>query len=338
MRASLFNLIFFTKKKARAEYIQSISQTVIEKFPSRVIFITDDTETDEDYLNTRVSVLSSKEGECDIACDFIQIDVAGKHQERVPFVILPQLLPDLPIYVIWAEDPADDSLLFTELKKLATRFILDSESTTNLSTFAKKLLELQSPDRDIADLNWARTLSWRELLASTFYSAERLERLRKSTKIQILYNAQESEFYCHTQIQGIYLQGWLGTQLDWQLEKMETEKGKITYFYKRDGGQVEITLYPEWHETLKSGSILSIDITTEEENHFSFGRDLELPHHVSMRFSTLEKCDIPLRYIFAKEESGQSLVKEITFKGTSKHYLNLLQMIKDRKEFTFCEY
>lgn len=58
MRASLFNLIFFTKKKTRSQYIRDISQKVIEKFPSRVIFITADPDAGEDYLHTRVSVLS----------------------------------------------------------------------------------------------------------------------------------------------------------------------------------------------------------------------------------------------------------------------------------------
>ena len=312
---------------------------MIEKFPSRVIFITEDVESKEDYLNTRVSVLSLQNGSSDIACDFIQIDVAGKQEERVPFVILPHILPDLPVYVIWAEDPANQSPLFAQLQKLATRLIFDSESITSLSQFAQNLIHFDTEMRvDIADLNWARMESWRDLLASTFYSAERLDQLQKSTKIQICYNAQESAIYCHTQIQSIYLQGWLATQLGWQLEKLHSENGKVTFLYKRQGGTVEITLLSEFHETLKPGIILSVDLETEDQNHFSLGRQLETPNHVCMRFSTLEKCDMPLKYIFAKDESGQSLVKEICHRGTSKHYLNLLEQIKDRKEFSFCEY
>ncbi len=338
-RASLFNLIFFTKKKTRAEYIQTISRSVVDKFPSRVIFITADTDTEEDYLNTRVSVLSSERKESDIACDFIQIDVAGKPEERVPFVILPHILPDLPIYVIWAEDPADTSPLFTQLQKLANRMIFDSEAVEDLSGFAKHLLHFSIlPHCDVADLNWARIESWRELLASTFYTEERLAKLCKASKIQIFYNAQESAFTCHTQIQAIYLQGWLGSQLGWTVEKIEKDQKKMTIFYKHNTGTVEVNLYPEVQPDLKPGSILSLDIETEEQDHFSFGRSLDTPHHVQMRFSTLEKCDIPLHYIFAKDESGQSLVKEICHKGTSNHYLSLLQKIKDRKELSLCEY
>ena len=338
-RASLFNLIFFTKKKARAEYIRAISQNVIEKFPSRVIFITEDADSKEDYLNTRVSVQSLENSSSDIACDFIQIDVAGKQEERVPFVILPHILPDLPVYVIWGENPANESPLFTQLQKLATRLIFDSESITSLSTFAQNLIHFDREMRvDVADLNWARMESWRDLLTSTFYSEERIAELRKSTKIQICYNAIESAIYCHTQIQSIYLQGWLATQLGWQLEKLDSQNGKVTLLYNRQGGTIEISLFPESHEALKPGTILSVDLETEDQHHFSFGRELKTPNHVCMRFSSLEKCDMPLKYIFAKDESGQSLVKEICHRGTSKHYLNLLEQIKDRKEFSFCEY
>jgi len=337
VRASLFNLIFYTKKKLRAEYIRDISQKVLEKFPSRVIFITSDTEGD--YLNTRVSVLPVNEKESDIACDFIQIDVAGSQAQKVPFVLLPHIVPDLPVYVIWAEDPKEASPLFNEVKKLASRIIFDSEAISDLSTFSKNLLEIaKTPNLDIADLNWARMESWRDLMASTFYTDKRLDQLRKTTKIQILYNARESDYTCHTQIQAIYLQGWLSAQLDWTLSNATQEKGKYTLTYARVGGEVEIVLYPEWQENIKAGDILSVDLETEDQHHFSFGRNLDMPHHVNMRLSTLEKCDIPLKYIFAKDESGGALVKEICHKGTSKHFLNLLKQIQDRKEFSNCEH
>lgn len=330
MRASLFNLVFYTKKSTRDTYIRTLSERVIEKFPSRILFITEDTDENADYLNTRVSVLPSGKGESDIACDFIGLDVAGSHVARIPFVILPHLLPDLPIYVIWAEDPHTTSPLFTQLQKLATRMIFDSESITNLSTFAENLLKFEEqPQLDVADLNWARMESWRELITSTFYTEERLAKLKQATKIQIFYNSKETAYCCHTAIQSIYLQGWLATQLGWQLEKREEN----TFTYSRENGTVSITLQPEYHEHLKAGSIVSIDLETEKQDHFSFGRDLDTPNHVSMRFSTLEKCDMPLKYIFSKDESGQSLVKEICHKGTSEHYLNLLHSLEAKKEY-----
>jgi hypothetical protein len=334
IRASLFNLIFYTKKNLRAQYVQTISQKVVAKFPSRILFITEDAETSENYLHTRASIIPIQQEGAEIACDLIQIDVGGAYKKRVPFVLLPHLLTDLPIYVVWGEDPSENTSLFQQLKKLAHRLIFDSESAQSLGTFANTLTALsKTPSQDIADLNWARMESWRELIASTFYTQERLEKLQKTSRIQILYNAQESAFCCHTQIQALYLQCWLSTQLGWKLEAISEKENASVFSYSNDKKKIEITLYPEWQAHIKAGSILSVDLETEEQDHFSFGRNLDLPHHVSMRFSTLEHCDMPLKYIFAKDESGQSLVKEICHKGTSQHFLHVLKNIQSQKEF-----
>lgn len=337
MRASLFNLIFYTKKNARAPYIHTISEKVIEKFPSRVLFITENPDEEQNYLNTRVSVVTSQEGQSEIACDSIQIEVAGTYRERVPFVLLPHILPDLPVYVIWAETPCEETPLFLQLQKLASRMIFDSECIEDLSTFAKTLVSLGTKNRfDIADLNWARVESWRQLLTTTFYPKERLEMLQHSSKIQIFYNAKKSETFCHTPIQSLYLQGWLASQLNWQLQSAVQKEGKWTLTYQGEKGPIEILLYPETHQSIKPGTIVSVDLETAHQDHFSFGCNLDQPHQVYMRFSTLEKCNMPLKYIFDKEESGKSLVKEICHRGTSHHFLNLLERLSERKEFSLC--
>lgn len=322
IRASLFNLIFYTKKTPREQYIRTIANRVIEKFPSRVIFITSDSKSDT--ITSKVSVQGA--GETGTACDFIEINVSEKLEDRVPFVILPHILTDLPIYVIWADDPSNGTPLFTEIKQLSTRIIFDSEGTKDLSAFAQSLIQLEKRHQfDVGDLNWARTENWRKLLASTFYTQERLAELKQCDSIQIVYNDHE--------IQSLYLQGWIATQLKWKLKKLSREEKKITLTYERQGGSVEVTLYPEQHKNLGPGSILSIDLHTQDQNHFSFGRSLDMPNQVNMRFSTLVQCNIPLQYLFAKEESGASLVKEICHKGTSSHFLDLLQQIKELNEY-----
>lgn len=333
MRASLFNLIFYLPKTERTPYLLTVAQKVIEKFPSRIIFITADKDTKEDILQTRVSVIPAMQGESDIACDRIEIDVSKNNESKVPFLILPHILTDLPVYLIWAEDTTLDNPLLPKLEKLASRLIFDSECAEKLSLFAQKLLKFyESSNCDIADLNWGRMESWRDLLSSTFYSPERLDNLKNSRTMQIFYNAQESASYCHTAIQSIYLQGWIACQMGWKLKTLKKEKGAFTFLYEKPNGPVEILIYPEKYTDIHPGAIVSVDLTTTDDVHFSFGRNLEMPHQVSMRFSTLKECAIPLKYMFAKAESGQSLVREISHKGTSTHFLNLLKLLS-RNEF-----
>lgn len=329
MRASLFNLIFYTEQTSRTDYVRTIAHKVIEKFPSRVIFITSDKKANDDFLQTGVSVLPVGNAKSEIACDLIEIKVSKATEKKIPFLILPHILTDLPIYVIWAKDPQVEDPLLQQLEKMASRLIFDSECSETLPGFAATLLNIhQNLNADVADLNWARMESWRDLLSSTFYTEERLEHLKKTKTIQIFYNGLKSEAYCHTLLQSIYLQGWLACQLDWKLIRADSQKTGFSFLYQKPGGQVEVTLYPEEHPAIHPGAIVSVDLTTEDEVHFSFGRDLQFPHQVSMRFSTLDRCAIPLKYFFAKAESGQSLVKEISNKGTSAHYLKLLKLLQ----------
>ena len=48
------------------------------------------------------------------------------------------------------------------------------------------------------------------------------------------------------------------------------------------------------------------------------------------------ECDLPSHYVFTKAESGQSLVKEICHRGTSEHYLKVLNLVKKMDTLGLC--
>jgi glucose-6-phosphate dehydrogenase assembly protein OpcA len=328
MRACLFNLIFYTEKTERTPYIHKIAQKVIDKFPSRVILITADKTSRENKIKTSVSLMSSTHPGYPIICDLIQLEVLGSQQARIPFIILPHILADLPVYLIWAEDPARENPLASQLEKIANRLIFDSECTDSLSRFAKALLhDRETFHCDVADLNWARGESWRDLLTETFYPEPMLEELKKTNKIQIEYNAQGTPFFCHTQIQALYLQGWLASQLGWQFEKIRKDKEKVYFSYKNGSDPVEVSLTPVSISNLPPGGVVSLDLETSSGLHCSFTHDQKIPLQVNVNVSHKERCEMPRHYLFARGDSGESLVKEICHKGTSAHYLKLLEQI-----------
>lgn len=336
-RACLFNLIFFTYKEHRSAYIQRLAQKVVEKFPSRVIFVSVDSKATQDFLKTEVSILSSSKGEFDVACDYIQIEAGGSHHERIPFVVLPHLLPDLPVYLLWAEDPCKSDPLCDHLGQLAGRLIFDSESTENLPHFASSLLEYHSKLHcDIADLNWARIESWRDMLSMAFYSEDKLKQVQHAKQISILFNAQETAFFCHTKIQAIYLQAWLSCQLRWEFQALKIEKNNLSFIYKGELNPIEITLSSEQHANLPPGLILSVEMMTTENEQFKFCRNLDRMHQITFQHSTLSQCDLPSYYIFTKAESGHSLVKEVCHRGTSEHFLKVLNLIKKMDSLGLC--
>ncbi|MBS3904427.1 MAG: glucose-6-phosphate dehydrogenase assembly protein OpcA [Simkania sp.] len=338
MRACLFNLILVTDKNARAAYIRGIAERVIEKFPSRILFVTIDRENKEDLLLTGVSVLNVKEAASDIACDLIECEVSSVSAVRVPFILLPHLLPDLPVYLLWAEDPILDNPLAYQLEKFTTRLIFDSESTSNLPLFAKSLLHhLEVSQCDIADLNWARTESWRTLLIATFRSTKRLAELHDTRTIKLIYNAKSTDFFCHTRIQSIYLQGWLAGQLGWVLKEFDVVSKEISFHYEGPKNQpIEIRLIPEEHPEVAPGSISTFELSTYSGQHFLFTRNPQASYQVTLYISSKETCEMPTQFLFSKGSIGQTLVKEICQRQTSHHYLQLLRFVAGLEGLSLC--
>ncbi len=334
-RACLFNLIFCSQKSARAPYIQKIAEKVVQKFPARVIFVAIDEEAKGDFLKQKYRSSLSSQGEFDVACDYIQVKASGSFHDRVPFVVLPHLLPDLPVYLVWGEDPGKADPLYKELEQFANRLIFDSETATDMPHFATSLLERHNTSHcDIADLNWARMESWREMLSMAFYAKDHLDQIQKAQKITVTYNAQQTPFFCHTQIQAFYLQAWLACQLGWQF--VGQQNNGTLFSYTTPAGAVDIALSKAQYSHLPPGLILSVDIETSEQGHYSFKRHLDVLNQITYVYSTPNACTLPSHYIFAQAELGHSLVKEICHRRTSEHFLNVMHLTKAMNGLTLC--
>lgn len=329
MRACLFNLILVTKNTQRTAYIRGVAERVIEKFPSRILFITIDQGKKEESLKTTVSVVGVAGQSSDVACDFIEFSVSEVSTGRIPFGVLPHLIPDLPTYLLWAEDPIQENPLSYQLEKYASRMIFDSEATDNLTLFAKSILHHREVTGcDIADLNWARTENWRTLLLSTFRSTERLNELADTASLKIEFNALETTFFCHTQIQAIYLQGWLACQLGWKFQGLKADKTSAVYSYINNKGQpLSVELVPAMNKEIAPGAIISFSLATHGEQHFEFARKSETPYQVTLIICSKDICEAPTQFLLTKGGIGLTLVKEICRKGTSEHYLKLLEFL-----------
>ncbi|MBX7065883.1 MAG: glucose-6-phosphate dehydrogenase assembly protein OpcA [Parachlamydiales bacterium] len=322
MRACLFNLIVFNKLSARTDYIRDIVQKVSEKYPCRVLFISYDSESAHPYLKTAVSVV----GNGNIACDYIDVGVSGPEMEKVPFLLLPHIIPDLPISLLWTEDPSVEHPLFQPLAKLATRIIFDSESADSLLAFAQKVLKLNQSGIDTADLNWARTEGWRDLIGSLFHSGEKLDQIQD---VRITYNARKSESFCHLKVQSMYLIAWLASRLNWKFQKASKD---LHFTFENQKAEIHAT---EW-ERLGSGTVISVDLTTQDGYLYNSARIPKQYHNVSIQISSKEKCELPYNYILGRTATGQSLVKEIITQGTSQHYLAMLKEILNMDRDKLC--
>ncbi len=321
IRASLFNLIVHLHGDARVAHFQKLIKRVVSKFPSRVIFIISDGRAEENYLHTSVASQTIGEGDLKIFCETIQIEVGGTYKERVFFLVTPHILPDLPVYLLWTQDPGAESVILPHLVPYANRIIFDSEASTNLQAFSTSLRTLsQKFSCEVGDLHWSAISSWRSLLTNAFNYQDALTALEEAHLISITYNKGQ-------EIEAGYLQAWLASRLGWEFQSFELIEGNIRLSYRRPTHNVVIFLKPKEEPKLNPGAILGIEIESQiNKMHFHFKRN-GATRQVSIQVSDASKCDLPTTTYLCGAQEGKEIIDEIFYPASKKHYQMMLDLL-----------
>lgn len=331
-RACLFTLIIYAQYSERLDYYHYLVRTLMHEFPCRIIFVTGNAALGQEYLRTSVSAESVEKLGHSITCELISIEAAGKHLERVPFIILPHIIPDIPVYLAWGMEPDQDSSTFKQLQKFATRIIYDSDASNNLSGFIETLLSrFENSKNTVIDLNWARLSEWRHVLAKTFYTEERLEQLSKSQKIDITYNNVADPLIPDPSLRSRYLQCWLAAKLGWSFIKTFDLNGKQNYLYQHDHGTLTISMSSEAREEYSSGAITSIEVLSLDEHKYSLKRQ-GLHRQIRIQLTTPERCNIPITLPLSYLSKEQSLIQETFYAPLNSDYFKTLQVLAKQQE------
>ena len=169
IKGCLFNLIVYSQDPYRSIFLKEIVQIVTETFPCRIIFIECDNQTKKNFLDVTVEEQIVKKDSLVISCDRININCSAKFLNRVPYIVLPHFVPDLPIILVWGQDPSEENEILPYLETFASRLIFDSDSSCNISAFCRKMLSDTTLNKiAVTDMNWASLKSWREILFRNF--------------------------------------------------------------------------------------------------------------------------------------------------------------------------
>lgn len=328
MRSSLFNLVIFTRRAERIDYFKQITEKLLNSFPCRVIFIVADPQKPEGALETLVSVISPPISHGFVICDLIEIRAAPSALSKTTSIAISHLLPDLPVYFLWADDPLLQDTVCSALERVASRVIMDSESCADIVSFAKVVLNQQKKNSyEIADLNWARMESWRDMITGAFARQDKRSMLSTLTSVVISYNTEPSLYFKKVKVQALFLQGWLASRLGWKLDAFEEKKEGLSFHYSTGSQKIHVLLAAEKVPKLWAGTILGVEFHTTDGRHYLFKRNIDRPQEAAMYYSSKEECYLPSHFLFTKTDSGQSLVKEICHSETSKHYLQMLEFL-----------
>jgi len=319
LRACLFNLIIYTEDKNQCDYLHTVADMVIGKYPSRIIMISGDRKG-TDSLKVEIKENPLAEDNPVTTWGRVEITASGNALDQIPLVILPYLIPDFPTYTLWGGNPTSDNPQIREFKKLSSRLIFDSETTYDLVGFSKKmLLELEDNSLEVVDINWARISGWRTILLDVFDSPEALTYLQDCKQIQINYNAKSDKV---SSTQALYLQAWLASCLGWEL--LSCKGTQITY--KSQGNEFQVNLVPKSMEKLPLGSILSFEVSGLHDQFVIIERKDDSPQ-VMVQVSTHDACDLPYTLYLPNIHRGSSYLAELLWSKTSIHYPGMLKTL-----------
>ncbi|MBA2368278.1 MAG: 6-phosphogluconolactonase [Candidatus Protochlamydia sp.] len=323
-KACLFNLIIYTQETCRADYFKEMGRMIMEQFPCRIIFIQGDRSSKESYLRQKILTEPLKDSYAPIL-----IEAAGDDLIKAPFLVLPLFVPDLPIYLLWGEDPTTENKILPHLQKFATRLIFDSECTEDLTLFSQHMQEMLAASTEIVDMNWARIGGWRELIAQIFDSKERLKQLETASNIKIIYNNVHSPFFTHPDTQAIYLQGWLASRLGWEFLNSKKEKDHLKLYYQKDQKPVQIDLIGKSRPDLLPEEIIEIEGSNQETFVCQIIRKEK--NQVIVHTSNQYQCELPFSLFLPTLRTGRSFMQEIFFQKVSGHYREMLSLISKIK-------
>lgn len=315
IRACFFNLVIYAEKKRQDEY-QKLIESVISKFPCRVILISVD-KVGGVYLNANVKTVAVTE---EIFCEIIEIDVGGECEKRIPFLVIPHILPDLPLHLLWSVDPSTEKTLLPSLEPYATRIIIDSTHTPNIQNYCKDVLEIiKTVQCNIGDLNWSSLRSLRSLFRSTFDTYENYLKLVNTKLLKIHYTEKN-------EVRAAYFQGWLASQLNWQFKNFERVEGNIRLSYARPTHEIVVLLVPEkTTDSYPEGVLTSIELESSlDKVCLSMKRE---KNRVFVQYSDKDKCDLPYCTFLKGMKEGEEIIQEIFYTTGGTHYKNTLSFL-----------
>lgn len=326
IKACLFNLVIFVTEEKRAAYLKELAHDILERFPCRIIFIKGDLNPTRDHLNIIATNEITSKNNRKIPCDEMVIDVGFKKLSRVPFLVIPHLVPDLPIYLLWGQDPTSDNKILPYLEKYATRLIFDSQCTNDLQRFSNEmLLLLDAASPVLMDFNWAHISGWRDVLSKVFNDPENLTRLRNARAIKIYYNKNKTAFVFNHEIKAIYYQGWLASRLGWKFTSMQHENGSRFITYMGPSHEVKIELIPAEETGLFPGALIRFEADTPG-CQYQIVRKQQLPK-VTVHVTSEDRCELPFTLSLPDLTRRSVFMREVFYTAVNAHYKQMLHSI-----------
>jgi glucose-6-phosphate dehydrogenase assembly protein OpcA len=323
LKTSLFTLIIAVKDIDRTMHCQRLVHLIAEKLPCKVIFVSIDSNAQESFLRQNLSTRRVTNGHS-ICCDVLTIQTSLDQLHKVSFLITPQTIPDLPVFLLVGHDPSEVQLLVDDLQTLVGRIVFDAARISNIGAFAERIIGFAYKQKYV-DLNWARTKPWRETFARVFNNKERLESLARCSSVEIRFS-QSPTCTNHPDTQALFFQSWLASRLKWQPSSIEESADSFKIQYTFDQRPISVIIIPTDSEVMDEGGITSIEIRGENDLHYLMSYEQD-DRHIGVHASSKDRCEMPYTLFVGSFQRGRALPSEIFQQASSEHYLPMIELL-----------
>jgi glucose-6-phosphate dehydrogenase assembly protein OpcA len=274
-RASMLNLLVRVPGRAEAAKINEMLTDITAARPCRAILIVADAEAPEEALTADVTSrctipsASSKQ----VCCEQVTITAGGAQAAEVPSAVAPLLLSDLPVYLWWHAVPRLADPLFRHLVDLSDRVVIDSanflDQEGDLASMAAVLNDTPRWTA-LSDLNWARLIAWRALLAGFYDIGDYRPLLDRLKRVTVRY-APPAADPAVIPTRALLLAGWLASRLRWSVKPGTTKRatGSTSLGISVDGRSFDLE-FAHTRRKIEAGHLTLVTIETDADKPISF--------------------------------------------------------------------
>ncbi len=315
VRTSVLNLLVYTASDSEAASLSEITGRLLHRHPLRAIVLSAEPCQPEDSLDTSINAFcyADPRGGAQMCCEQIFVGANGEPANHLGSIVARLATPDLPMYLWWQGEPDFDSPAFQDLVRPVQKLILDSASFDASPRTLRGALELARRDRPpacaVADLNWIRLASWREVVARFFDDAALLPHLYGIKRLTLEY---ASDGGAGSRAQAALLAGWLFSRLG-----------------ERPS---EVVLAPVEKAGIEPGSLVSFCLETEhdgERARFCVDRTSEDPGHVSAHGTVGDQSLIEEKAALGSVDTSDALDQALVSASRDEEYERALEVAAD---------
>lgn len=277
-RACTLTLVVYAESREQVQRAERIIPRVSAHDPCRAIVVSADPSSDDAGLEAWISAncFLPGPGVPQVCCEQISIAARGGAIARVPGLVTPLLVSDLPVVVWWLADSPLDSPVFGRLVEGADRVIVDSSTFSDACAGLARLSRASLGRHrriPLSDLNWARLTSWRNLVAQFFDSPAALPYAWsiESASVEYASGAGDSRL---NRGQAALLVGWLASRLGWSVEAGCGDcVGTACQHRLRaaDGAPIRVHIRPASPGAAPAGGVLALELRSAGSPGAAFG-------------------------------------------------------------------